>query len=210
MNQNWIDISVAITPAITTWPSDPTFEHKKFAAFEWGAPCDASQISLSVHTGTHIDAPAHFIQGGDTVGKWNPTDTMGPCRVVEIGHPLFITKDELMQKNILPRERILFKTQNSKHTWWLHPFNPQFVHFSEEGAEYLASLKPACIGIDYLSVGGPENGPEVHRHLLGAGIWIVESLNLCDIEPNEYDFIFMPINLYEAEGAPGRALLSKK
>ncbi|MCS6823763.1 MAG: cyclase family protein [Cytophagaceae bacterium] len=209
MQNNWIDISIAVMEDVTKWPTDPNFELKNFAAFEWGHPCDASMVSMSVHTGTHIDAPAHFINGADRIGKWSPEITIGPCRVVNIDHPGYITREELIELNIQAGERILFKTQNSATDWWHHPFNPEFVHFSEDAAAYIAEVKPACIGIDYVSVGGPENGPEVHRHILGAGVWIIESINLNHVEAGEYELIFMPVNLAMAEGAPGRALLRK-
>lgn len=204
---SWIDISVPIDNRILTWPTDPVFTLKKFAAFENGKPCDASEVSLSVHTGTHIDAPAHFINGGDRVAKWSPEITMGPCRVVEIKNKKAITAEEISGFNIQKGERILFKTANSDSEWWTKEFNPEFVHVAPDAAKLLASIKPLSIGIDYLSVGSPVTGVETHQHLLGAGIWLVETLDLTKIKPGNYEFIFLPVKFMDAEGAPGRALI---
>ncbi len=210
MKSNWIDISVPVTEKILSWPTDPVFRISEFASFEKGKPCRASEISLSVHTGTHIDAPAHFIKEGDTMGKWIPEITIGKCRVIKIENPDEITEEEISKHNIQEGERILFRTHNSDSNWWEKPFNPNFINVSPKAAAYLAKIKPLCIGVDYLSVGSPETGVETHQHLLGAKIWLIESLNLTKIEPGNYELIFMPVNLYNAEGAPGRAIVSKQ
>ncbi len=210
MKSNWVDISVPVTEKILMWPTDPIFRLRRFASFAEGNPCIASEITLSVHTGTHIDAPAHFIKEGDTMGTWKPEITIGQCRVVTIENPKEITAEEISILNIQEGERIIFKTKNSDSNWWEKPFNPHFISISPKAAILLAKLKPLCLGIDYLSVGSPETGVETHQHLLGAGIWLIESLDLTKISPGNYELIFMPMNLYEAEGAPGRAILSKQ
>ena len=207
MNSTWKDISIPITDKTLTWPTDPVFRINQFASFTKGNPCDASEISLSVHTGTHIDAPAHFINGGATTDHWKPEITIGPCRVVIIEDPKEITEEELLKHKIQPNERIIFKTHNSDIRWWEKPFNPGFICITPKAAALLAQLKPLCIGIDYLSVGSPDTGIETHQRLLGAGIWLIESLDLTEIRPGNYELIFMPMNLHYADGAPGRAIL---
>jgi arylformamidase len=207
MDSTWKDISIPVIDKILTWPTDPVFRINQFASFTKGNPCDASEISLSVHTGTHIDAPAHFIKGGASIDQWKPEITMGACRVVMIENPKEITEEELLKHNIQANERIIFKTHNSATKWWEKPFDPHFVCITPKAAAMLAKLKPLCIGIDYLSVGSPETGIETHQHLLGAGIWLIESLDLTRIQPGNYELIFIPMNLHNADGAPGRALL---
>lgn len=209
MDTNWIDVSLPVTENLLTWPTDPEYKIYKFASFERGNPCNASEVSMSVHTGTHIDAPAHFIRDGKTIESWKPEITIGLCRVIEIDHPEEITEEEIRSKNIQPGERVIFKTNNSKINWWEKSFNPKFVNVSPPAAAYLATIKPLCIGIDYLSVGGQETGVLTHQHLLGAGIWLLESLNLQQIEEGNYELIFMPVNLSGSDGAPGRALMRK-
>jgi arylformamidase len=210
MKPTWKDISLPVTEKILTWPTDPVFHFHYFASFEMGKPCLASEISLSVHTGTHIDAPAHFIKEGDTMSKWEPEITIGKCRVIQIEDPKEITAEEVSKHNIQIGERILFRTKNSDSHWWENKFNPAFVSISPKAAALLAKLKPLCIGIDYLSVGSPETGVETHLHLLGAKIWLIESLDLTKISPGNYELIFMPVNLYNAEAAPGRAILREQ
>lgn len=204
-----MDVSLPVSESLLTWPTDPEYKIYKFASFERGNPCNASEVSMSVHTGTHLDAPAHFIRDGKTIEAWRPEITIGPCRVIAIEHPEEITEEEIKSKEIQPGERIIFKTKNSNTSWWEKPFDPKFVNVSPAAAAYLAGIKPLCIGIDYLSVGGPETGVLTHQHLLGAGIWLLESLNLQAIEPGKYDLIFMPVNLAGSDGAPGRALMKK-
>lgn len=205
----WIDVSLPVTEKILSWPSDPVYRKNKFASFDKGKPCDASEVSMSVHTGTHIDAPAHFILNGNTISSWTPEITIGKCRVLVIENSKEVTEEELVKYSIQKGERVIFKTRNSNGTWWEKPFNPDFVCISPKAAAYLASVKPLCIGIDYLSIGSPTTGVEAHQHLLGAGIWLVESLDLSKIDAGNYEFIFMPVNLADSEGAPGRALMKK-
>jgi len=209
MNSTWIDISIPVTEAILSWPSDPVYKQKKFASFDSGKPCDASEVSMSVHTGTHIDAPSHFIQNGKTMDSWTPESTIGKCRVIEIEDSKEVTDSELLKHAIQKGERILFRTKNSSSKWWEKSFNENFICISPGAAAYLAKIKPLCIGVDYLSIGSPLTGVEAHQHLLGAEIWLIESLNLCSITAGNYELIFMPVNLASAEGAPGRALIKK-
>ena len=152
MNSTWIDISIPVTEAILSWPSDPVYKQKKFASFDSGKPCDASEVSMSVHTGTHIDAPSHFIQNGKTMDSWTPESTIGKCRVIEIEDSKEVTDSELLKHAIQKGERILFRTKNSSSKWWEKSFNENFICISPGAAAYLAKVKPLCIGIDYLSI----------------------------------------------------------
>ena len=111
---------------------------------------------------------------------------------------------------ILLGERILFKTINSTHYWQTDTFEKNFVFISQEAAEYLGKVRVQTIGVDYLSVGGYfKDGPETHRALLGASIWIIEGLNLASVAAGEYELICLPVKLIGSEGAPARAILKK-
>jgi hypothetical protein len=110
-----------------------------------------------------------------------------------------------------PGERLLFRTRNSPRCWEVAPrFVEDFVHLSTEGARWLAERKPALVGIDYLSVGGFHQGAEAHQALLGAGVWIIEGLDLTAVEPGDYDLVCLPLRLEGADGAPARALLRRR
>ncbi len=110
--------------------------------------------------------------------------------------------------NIQLDERVLFKTRNSAHNWQSDTFIKDFVYVSKEAADYLVSVQAQTVGVDYLSVGGfYKDGQETHHALLSAGIWIIEGLNLSQIEPGEYELICLPLKVRGRDGAPARAIL---
>jgi len=136
--------------------------------------------------------------------------TVGPARVIAIGDTKSIKRAELVGHGISVGERILFKTLNSDHAWDSDTFEENFVFISQDGARYLAECGVRTVGVDYLSVGGfREDGPETHHALLGAGIWIIEGLNLRGVEPGAYEMVCLPLRLMGAEGSPARAILRK-
>lgn len=173
-----------------------------------GARNNLSALNMCAHVGTHMDAPLHFIHQGAGIDAVPLPAIIGPCRVVEIRHPQGILPEELAGANLQPGERILFKTANSNRHWEAEPFNPDFVHIPVAGAQFLAQAGVQTVGVDYLSVGGyKRDGSEAHRVLLGAGIWIIEGLQLGQVSPGHYDLICLPIKLRDCDGAPARAVL---
>jgi arylformamidase len=203
----WTDISVPVAATLPTWPGDPALSIRRAHDMDKGAAANVSEISCSVHLGTHMDSPLHFIADGKTMSDWQLDYTSGIARVISIKDPVQIRRSELEHFDIQEGEIILVKTNNSSHEWYRKPFDRNFVHFSEDGAAYLAEKKIKCVGIDYLSVGGMDNGIPVHRHILGAGIWIVEGLYLNGFADGVYTFLSMPVHLEKADGSPARALL---
>jgi arylformamidase len=165
-------------------------------------------MSLGVHTGTHVDAPVHFIRGGDGVHLAPFNALIGPARVVEIADVHAVTVAELTRHGLQPGERILFKTLNSARCWQTDAFVEDFVYVSQEAARYLASVPVQTVGVDYLSVGGyAADGPETHQALLSAGIWVIEGLDLSAVPPGTYELICLPLKIVESDGAPARAVL---
>jgi len=137
--------------------------------------------------------------------------TVGPARVIPIHDKKSIKREELAAHGISAGERILFKTANSDRSWNSDRFDEGFVFISHDGARFLAERGVRTVGVDYLSVGGfREDGPETHEALLGAGIWIIEGLNLTGVEPGEYELVCLPLKLMGAEGSPARAILRRK
>jgi arylformamidase len=133
---------------------------------------------------------------------------IGPARVIEIEDSVAVTSTELARHDVRPGERVLFKTSNSDRCWSTDDFVEDFVYVSEAAAAALAELPVKLVGVDYLSVGGFDaDGPAIHRTLLGAGVWIVEGLDLRGVAPGDYDLVCLPLRLAGAEGAPARALL---
>lgn len=206
--KNWIDISVPVRNGMVHWPGDPAFKIDRALDQAKGDTATVSHIDLGVHTGTHMDAPLHFIQGGATIDQIPFTAVVGPARVIPIADRVSIKPEELVPHALLRGERVLFKTFNSEYAWDTEQFVEDFVYISREAARYLAEIGIQTVGVDYLSVGGfHTDGAETHQALLGAGIWIIEGLNLRNIEPATYDLVCLPLKLMGAEGAPARAIL---
>jgi arylformamidase len=208
MGKEWIDITVPIKSGMVHWPGDPDIEITSMLSMDKGDVCNVSRLALGSHTGTHMDAPRHFIARGKTLDKMPLDATIGPARVVEIFDKESIKVEELKPFRIKPGERILFKTRNSRKSWKTDQFDEDFVYVSKEAAEYLAKAKVRTVGIDYLSVGGfKRDGVETHQHLLGAGVWIIEGLNLSKIAPGKYELLCLPLKVLNSDGGPARALL---
>lgn len=209
-DQGWIDISVPIRSGMVHWPDDPEVEIDRVTEIADGYETNLSLISMSAHTGTHIDAPLHVIPGGLAVEQMPLPAMVGRTRVIEIANQQTIEPRELHDKDILPGERVLFKTINSQRGWKNSRFFEEFVALSPAAAEYMVQRKTITVGIDYLSIGpyGPE-GEETHQILLNAGIWVIEGLDLSAIEAGLYDMVCLPLRLVDTEGAPARAILRR-
>ncbi|HLZ23586.1 MAG TPA: cyclase family protein [Ktedonobacterales bacterium] len=208
MADSWIDVSVPLHDGMVHWPDNPPVSIERALSMDRGDLCNVSKMSLGVHTGTHMDAPVHWIPGGKGIDEMPLDAVIGPARVIAIQDSVSIKPDELKAYNIQRGERVLFKTRNSGRCWSSDAFVEDFVFVAHEAARYLAALGARTIGVDYLSVGGYKlDGAETHRALLDAGIWIIEGLNLSPVAPGMYDLICLPLRLAGADGAPARALL---
>jgi arylformamidase len=210
MAMEWIDISVPIYVGMVRWPGDPPVEISQPMHLHRGDICTVSRLALGVHTGTHVDAPSHFLKGAKGVDSLSPEAMVGPARVIEILETAAIGEAELSGRRIERGDRLLLKTSNSARCWNTDEFVPDFAHLTLDGAAYLAGVGIRTIGIDYLSIGHGDDGPAVHRALLGAEILIVEGLNLSGVEPGAYDLVCLPLKIRDGDGAPARALLRRR
>jgi arylformamidase len=211
MTQKWIDVTVTIQSGMVHWPDNPEIRVERMMDMERGDICNVSHLSLGSHTGTHMDAPLHFVQNGKSLDQMPFAATMGPARVIEITHKEAVTVEEIHPHKIRAEERVLFKTRNSKRSWKMDHFDEDFIYISREAAKYLADRKVVTVGIDYLSVGGfKKDGVETHHALLRAGIWVIEGLNLAKIKPGKYDLVCLPMKILNSDGAPARAILRPK
>src|SRR5439155_11249790 len=197
--QGWIDISVPVQSGMVHWPKDPEIKVERVMEIARGDVCNVTHLSMGAHTGTHMDAPLHFIANGKGIDQLPFEATIGPARVIAIADEESIKPEELRPHRIKAGERILFKTRNSEQSWGSNQFDEEFVYISRDAAQFLAEQKVRTIGIDYLSVGGfKRDNVETHHALLGAGIWIIEGLNLAQVMPGEYEMICLPIKLQGA------------
>ena len=165
---------------------------------------------MSSHTGTHMDARMHFIPGGSGMEALDLSRSVGPCRVVGLGHVEgHVGRTDLEAEEIAGQARLLFKTRNSNlRLMQQEEFAENYVAISQEAAEYLVEIGVETVGVDYLSV-EPFDDEEFHTHhtLLGADVVILEGLVLTDVEPGEYFLVCLPLKLAGSDGSPARALL---
>lgn len=207
-SRKWMDVSVELKNGMVHWPKDPSIHISRIRDMARGDSCNVLHISMGSHTGTHMDAPAHFIKSGKGIDQIPLDVVVGPAKVIEIKNPQLITAKELKLFKISAGERILFKTQNSEKCWNTSTFVKNFVSISENAAAYLAKKKIKLVGVDYLSVGGFRgNGAVIHRTLLKAGIWIIEGLNLSKVSSGPVELICLPLKMKQGDGAPARAIL---
>jgi arylformamidase len=207
-NDGWIDISVRLRSGMVHWPDNPPVQIERILDMEQGDLANVSKISMGSHTGTHMDAPLHFVREGEGIDEMPLTAAMGRARVIEIQDPESVKPEDLDPHGISRGERILLKTQNSARDWPSTDFIEDFVYVSQEAARYLADREIQTIGIDYLSVGGfHRDGVETHEALLEAGIWVIEGLDLSQVESGEYELVCLPIKVEQSDGAPARAIL---
>jgi arylformamidase len=208
--KHWIDISVPVRSGMVHWPGDIDVSVARVASIREGSLYNLSQIHMSAHTGTHMDAPLHFIDNGRSIDELPFEATIGVARVIEIQDAVAIRREELVPHHIHEGERILFKTWCSTRAWKSDRFAEDFVYIAEDAAHHLAERGILSVGVDYLSVGGyVHDSAETHVALLRAGIWIMEGLDLSAVSPGQYDLICLPLKLMGADGAPARAILRK-
>ena len=205
---DWIDISVPLKSGMVHWPGDPGVKIERVRDVEKGDRNTLSEVCMGAHTGTHMDAPLHFVRGGAGIDQLPLDVAMGRARVIEIEDGESIKVEELQKHDIRRDERILFKTRNSSHVWREADFVEDFVYMSIEAARLLVERGVSLIGVDYLSVGGyKKDGSEVHQTLLQAGIWLIEGLDLSKVSAGEYDLVCLPLKIVDGDGAPARAVV---
>jgi arylformamidase len=205
----WIDVSVPISSGMVHWPDDAPVEVSREREIADGDSANVTRLEMSAHTGTHMDAPVHYLEGGEGIDALPFDATIGPARVIEISDMVSVKAGELAGHDPRQGERLLLKTVNSVNAWRLAPeFERNFVYVAADAAAYLAECGVRSVGIDYLSVGGFEHDTvETHVALLRAGIWIIEGLNLAEVEPGDYELLCLPLKIVGSDGAPARALL---
>jgi arylformamidase len=199
---------VPLRDGMVHWPGDPECHIKRVNRMEDGAVCNLTHISMSAHTGTHMDAPRHFIADGITMEQMPFEPVIGRCRVFELDCEDQITAYDLKKLRLTPRQRVLFKTRNSRRSWATDEFDQDFVSIRQDAAQYLVEQQVMTVGVDYLSIGGfNKDSVETHQIMLGAGIWVIEGLNLAEINDGYYELICLPIKFEGADGAPCRVVL---
>jgi arylformamidase len=203
------DISLPVSESLVVWPGDPSIRITQPSHLDRGDVATVSRLEFGAHTGTHVDAPAHFVRGGAGVDRLDLDLLVGPARVIHVPEAGTLTPEVLESLSIPPgTERLLFRTRNSER--WAsgeEGFWEDYVGVTDEGARWLIARGVRLVGIDYLSVSTYADPVPPHQTLLGAGVIIVEGLNLSGIAPGMYQLVCLPIKLVGGDGAPARAIL---
>lgn len=214
-NDNWIDITYPIFEGCTGWPDQPAVKFEEISHVHCGEGAKVSILHMSAHTGTHMDAPNHFVENAGDMASFPIEVGMGPVRIADLDavgeiKPADLEAYVARTRPVKAGERLFFRTKNS-HAFWLDkPFNYDYLAIGNAAADWLAERKILLAGVDYLSVGPYETTPNTHRSLINAGIWIVEGLDLRDVKEGDYEVICMPLKLAGCDGSPARVLIKQK
>jgi arylformamidase len=199
------DVTQPISPAMPVWPGDSPVRLARVRSMDKGERNNLSEMACSVHIGTHVDAPLHFIAGGIDIPALSLDALIGPARLVELPDVDEITVASLSRLDMRAVTRVLFKTRNGRLS--RDVFQKAFVAIAPDAAGWLVEHGVRLVGIDYLSVESFGGDGSVHRRLLDAGVVLVEGLDLADAPPGDYMLYCLPLKLVGSEGAPARVVL---
>jgi arylformamidase len=204
------DVTVPLTADLPTFPGDPPFAVAFTHRIADGQAYNVSCLSLGTHSGTHVDAPYHFLADGATVEQLPLEILIGKCRVVELSVRERVVRADLEALDLRDDLRVLLKTRMSGQLRQ-GAFQEDFVYVTEDAATYLVQVGIKLVGIDYLSIEkfGSTDYPSHHK-LLEAGVVIVEGLDLSEVEPGEYDMTCLPLRIPGADGSPARVILRSR
>ena len=210
----WIDATATLDPATTpVYAGDAPMKFDFLKDMRKGDGFTLSAYSLGAHSGTHIDAPMHFIRDGAPIDRVSLDPLMGPARIIDIPDSVqAIDAKELARHDWKGAPRVIFRTRSALRGW-MHSstFHRDFAYVAPDAAQILADADVRLVGVDYISAeqfGAP--APLTHRTLLGKGIPIVEGFQLDSIPAGDYDLIVLPIKVGGHEGAPARAILRRR
>jgi arylformamidase len=206
------DVTVPLSNELPTWPGDPTVQLTVWRSLSAGDGVNLSMLNFGAHTGTHVDAPAHFIEGAAKIESLPLEVLIGEAQVIEVPDDGHVIDEEFVLANCAPdATRVLFKTRNSAFWSENNPeFHTDFTYLDLAAAQRLVQWGIKLVGIDYLSIekyASPKH--ETHLALLSRGVVILEGLNLTDVPAGKYELICLPLRLRttKGDGAPARVVL---
>lgn len=203
-----IDISRPLDARMPGWPGETPFHREPSTSVEAGDVATTSYLHGFAHTGTHVDAPSHFIAGGATLGEVPLEPWIGPCRVVRHEPDRDVTATDLDGWDLDGTKRLLICTQNVSRWESAPDFREDYLAVDASAAEAIVTRGIELVGVDYISIETLEGGDyPVHHTLLGAGVAIVEGLRLEHVEPGDYELIALPLSIAGGDGGPVRAIL---
>jgi arylformamidase len=204
-----IDVTVPLDARLPTYPNNTPFSLEPIKRVSRGDSSNVSTLHMSAHTGTHVDAPRHFFDDGPGTEALSLDLMIGRARVIEVGSREGIAAEDLSGVDLSGDKRLLIKTRNSQ-LWDSPEFHTDYVGVTESGAKHLVAHGIKLVGVDYLSVEQfRKPGAPAHHLLLGAGVIVIEGLNLREVEPGLYDMMCLPLRIVGSDGAPARVVLSR-
>lgn len=203
-----IDISMTIHEAMIVYKNREAKKPKvKTVATHGRNGIHESEICFNLHTGTHIDAPLHMIDGGETIGVYDPERFFNEALVLDLTHVEdMVSAEDLKDQGIREGDFVLLKTRNSFEDF----FNTAWISVDASGADFLAEAGVRGVGIDALGIERAQADHHTHRTLLKDKIMILEGIVLKDVAPGRYELVVMPLKLDNLEGAPARAVLVRR
>ena len=208
------DITYPISDQITPWPGQPPMRRSAAADMCGGDVANVSVIDLSVHTGTHMDAPLHFIEGDLDITHFPLELSLGQVRVaLVVDQAGDITKADLeayeaRTSPLAVGDRLMIRTRNSADDWHTQPFRENYCAVSPAAAQHLVDRGVALLGVDYLSVAPFDDPVTTHLILLTKRVWIVEGLDLREVEEGTYNYQCLPLPIKGSDASPCRVLLA--
>lgn len=202
----WVDISQTLTPGMSVWPGDPPFEVSRVMSMDTGDACNVGALSMSLHTGTHAEAPRHFEARGAALSDFELDVFVGPACVLDCSGALRIDRNCLAVLDSPHPDRLLFKTGTGVGDGW----RTDFGVFTPGLAEELVRRGAKLVGVDTPSVDEADSPAHpVHRILAAAGIVVLENLRLSHVKPGRYELVALPLKLKDVEASPVRAVLRR-
>jgi arylformamidase len=200
------DISLTLSAESIRWVTAQPLELIERKRMSRGDANNSSSVHTSVHAGTHVDAPFHFVPGGVTIESLPLETFIGPARVCAAEPGRHITAADVSKAGLQGETRVLFKTRNSM-LLKKGVYDPSFAPFSVDGAKALVDLGVKLVGLDYLSAASADEQVPVHRAFLDRGVILLEGIDLADVPPGRYELFCPPVKLAGSDGAPCRAVL---
>jgi arylformamidase len=205
------DISVPLRPGTVVWEGDPEVRVERAMSIADGAIANVSHLTMSVHTGTHLDAPLHMIDGAPGMDAIDPARTVGPAWVADLTHLTAHVGPEDLEAAGIPAgtERLLLHTRNSD-LWERDAFTPDFLGVTPDAAGWVVARGIGLLGVDYLSVAPSGDPLPTHVVLLEAGVVILEGADLRGVPAGLHELVCLPLRLDGCDGAPARAMLRER
>ncbi|MFH1022705.1 MAG: cyclase family protein [Planctomycetota bacterium] len=203
-------MTLKIAEGMVTYDGNPGFRLMPFSRIARGGSSNNSYMTIGTHLGTHVDAPLHVAEGAGDITTLPPEVLIGPCRLFHLPVTEKIDAGDLAPLDWNGVERALFRTSNSDRWASAREFDPKFIYLTGAAAEFLAGRKIKLVGVDYLSVDRFRSGTHpAHHALIGAGVVIVEGLDLSNVPPGDYRMFCGPLKIAGGDGAPARVFLEE-